>query len=119
MNSDQHADALFYLLALILPLSALLTRRVPLKRSLIMAGAWAGVGVDESSYWSSPAEGKTGGPGFVANTIAIRGQTPGRRQAHTSGATRDQDTSPFTHCASTSRSPAGCWPRRNDPALVV
>jgi uncharacterized repeat protein (TIGR01451 family) len=38
-----------------------------------MAGAWAGVGVDESSYWSAPVEGKTGGPGFVANTIAIRG----------------------------------------------
>ncbi|MDB5073147.1 MAG: conserved repeat protein, partial [Candidatus Eremiobacteraeota bacterium] len=38
-----------------------------------MAGAWAGVGVDESSYWSSPVEGKTGGPGFVSNTIAIRG----------------------------------------------
>lgn len=38
-----------------------------------LVGAWAGVGVDESSYWSSPADGKTGGPGFVSNTLAIRG----------------------------------------------
>ncbi len=38
-----------------------------------MAGAWAGIGVDESSYWSAPVEGKTGGPGYVPNTIAIRG----------------------------------------------
>lgn len=43
MNSDQHADALFYLLALILPLSALLARRVPLRKSLTMAGAWIAI----------------------------------------------------------------------------
>lgn len=38
-----------------------------------LAGAWAGVGIDDYSYWSAAVEGKTGGPGFVLNTVAVRG----------------------------------------------
>jgi aspartyl protease family protein len=43
MNSDQHANAVFYVLALILPLSALLMRRVTLRTSLTMGAAWVAI----------------------------------------------------------------------------
>ncbi len=43
MNADQGANIVFILLALSLPLSALIARRVPLKRSLLMALAWIGI----------------------------------------------------------------------------
>lgn len=41
--TDQTGWAIFYGLLLILPLSALLTRRVPLGRTALMAAAWVGI----------------------------------------------------------------------------
>lgn len=41
--SDQTGWAIFYALLLILPLGALLTRRVPLGRTTLMAAAWVGI----------------------------------------------------------------------------
>jgi aspartyl protease family protein len=43
MNGEQGAHALYIMLALLLPLSALLSRRMPLKQVLPMAAAWLGV----------------------------------------------------------------------------
>lgn len=43
MSSDQQADALFYALALILPLSALFARHMPIRKTLAMAGAWLAI----------------------------------------------------------------------------
>lgn len=43
MNGDQGASAVFYLLLLIIPLGALLARRLPLGRTAIMALAWVGI----------------------------------------------------------------------------
>lgn len=41
--NDQGASALFYVLILLLPLSALLARRQPLGRTAVMAAAWVGI----------------------------------------------------------------------------
>lgn len=41
--TDLHANALIYALLIILPLSALIARRVPLLRVLTMLGVWAGL----------------------------------------------------------------------------
>lgn len=43
MNGDQGISVLFFLLLLILPLSALLARRRPLGRTMVMALAWVGI----------------------------------------------------------------------------
>lgn len=43
MNAERGLDLLFYAMALILPLSALLARRVPLGTTLKMALAWTGI----------------------------------------------------------------------------
>ena len=43
MSGDRAADVVMYALFLILPLSALLARRVPLKRTLAMALAWVAI----------------------------------------------------------------------------
>ncbi|WP_445192900.1 retropepsin-like aspartic protease family protein [Sphingomonas sp. Tas61C01] len=43
MSADRSADALLFVLLLILPLSALIARRVPLKRTGAMALAWAAI----------------------------------------------------------------------------
>lgn len=43
MIGDTRVDAVFYALALILPLSALLVRRVPLKRMLVLSAAWLAI----------------------------------------------------------------------------
>jgi aspartyl protease family protein len=43
MNGDQGANILYIMLALILPLSALLSRRVPLRKMAPMALAWFGI----------------------------------------------------------------------------
>lgn len=43
MNSGQGMDALFLILALTLPLSALLTRRMPARQALPMVAAWIGI----------------------------------------------------------------------------
>ncbi|MEO7692206.1 MAG: hypothetical protein ABIS51_23170 [Sphingomonas sp.] len=41
--NDQSADVLFYALVLILPISALLARRIPMKDSFKMALAWVAI----------------------------------------------------------------------------
>ena len=41
--SDQTGNAIFYVLLLILPLSALFARRMPLGRVAVMALAWIGI----------------------------------------------------------------------------
>lgn len=43
MSADRSADALLFVLLLILPLSALIARRVPLKRTGAMALAWVAI----------------------------------------------------------------------------
>jgi aspartyl protease family protein len=43
MSEAYYPDAIFYVLALILPLSALLARRAPWRQSLGMAAAWVGI----------------------------------------------------------------------------
>ncbi len=43
MTSDDHANAVFYALAMILPLSALIARRMPLRRSLALGGIWLAI----------------------------------------------------------------------------
>ena len=43
MNSDQGINALYLLLAMMLPLSALLVRRVPMRQSLLMIAAWIAI----------------------------------------------------------------------------
>ena len=40
-----------------------------------LAGAYLGIGFDERGNFSSAAEGRIGGPGRVANSIAVRGST--------------------------------------------
>ena len=41
--NDQSADVLYYMLLLILPISALVARRIPMKDSLKMALAWVAI----------------------------------------------------------------------------
>lgn len=41
--TGHNGDAVFYLLALILPLSALLARRMPIKQMALLIGAWIGI----------------------------------------------------------------------------
>ena len=43
MNGDDKLNITFLLLAIILPLSSLLSRRIPLKKSLAMAGIWGAI----------------------------------------------------------------------------
>jgi aspartyl protease family protein len=43
MNSDDHFNIAFLALAMILPLSALLSRRIPIRQSLKMAAIWAAI----------------------------------------------------------------------------
>ena len=43
MMADSNANILFYLLILVLPVSALIARRVPVLRTLAMGAAWVGI----------------------------------------------------------------------------
>ena len=43
MTADMNANLLFYLLILVLPVSAVIARRVPVLRTLAMAAAWVGI----------------------------------------------------------------------------
>ena len=43
MNGDTNANALYYLLILALPVAALVGRRVPVLRVLLMGAAWVGI----------------------------------------------------------------------------
>lgn len=55
MTADDRMSAIWYLLVLILPLSALVARRLPLSRTLRMALIWAGiftVGLILATFWT-------------------------------------------------------------------
>jgi autotransporter-associated beta strand protein len=60
-----------------------------------LAGGYLGVGFDNWGNFSNPTEGRVDGPGFIPNSVAVRGPGNGTSGYNYLGGTGDLSTAPY------------------------
>ncbi len=60
-----------------------------------MDGGYIGIGFDDFGNFSNPTEGRIDGPGFIANSVAVRGPGSGQTGYSYLGGTTDLSAAPY------------------------